>query len=178
MNTLESVIELAENLLAKEFTFEVRWQKYSISAKSIGYRFEFDRASSRFGCCNYAKKRITLSLSICKENLDKIETEIKNTILHEIAHAFSVDVYGRREGRGHGANWQHIARQIGNSGDRCYKSSDVTPASSKYSLVCDSCGKSVPKHRVPTKKYACSNCCTEHNNGKFSEKYVMRLVEN
>lgn len=178
MNTIQSVLELAENLFAKEFTFEAKFQKYTISAKDLGYRFEFDSSKRRFGCCWYTRKKITLSLAICKENLDKIETEIRNTILHEIAHAFCIHVYGKFEGRGHGFNWESIAKQIGNSGERCYKKDNVTLVKSKYSLVCDTCGKVVPKHRKPKVKYACNECCNEHNNGRYSDKYVLRLVEN
>jgi ribosomal protein L37AE/L43A len=179
MNTLADVLKLANELLDREFTFITFLNgKHTVSARSIGYVFEFDKAKRRFGCCYYISKKITLSVPLCTENLDKVHTEIKNTLLHEIAHAFSLYAYGTRNGVGHSNFWRNIATQIGCSGERCYKREDVVLPKSKYSLVCDSCGHISPKHRTPTKSYACSKCCNEHNNGKYADKYKLRFVQN
>lgn len=50
----------------------------------VGWSFEFDNAQKRFGCCNFNKKRITLSRILTTLNS---EAEVEDTILHEIAHA-------------------------------------------------------------------------------------------
>jgi predicted SprT family Zn-dependent metalloprotease len=178
MRTLNDVKKMAETLIAKEFTFNTYHGVFTMSAKSLGYRFEFDSAKRRFGACWYVAKKITLSMPLSKENLDKIETRITNTMLHELAHAFSVEVYGIREGKGHGYNWKHIAKQIGCDGERCYDGESVNKPQSKYTLVCDSCNRETPKHKVVRKSYACGKCCNEHNNGKFSDKFKLRLVTN
>ena len=178
MKTINEVKKVAETLMSKQFTFSTYFGVYTISGKELGYEFKFDTAKERFGCCRYTRKQISLSKPLCIANLDKIDTEITDTILHELAHAFSVHVYGVKEGRGHNYNWKHIAKQIGCNGERCYDSSNINMPKSKYSLVCDSCKKETPKHKMTKKSYACGKCCNEHNNGKFSEKYRMRLILN
>lgn len=178
MGTIKDVIELANELLSKEFTFTTYYGVHSVSAKGIGYRFEFNNKKRAFGTCYYNQKKIALSLPLCTENLDKIDSRIYNTILHEIAHALSVHVYGIRLGKGHGSYWQSIARQIGCDAKRCFDSETVNMPKGKYSLICDSCGYESPKHRKVTVKYACGHCCREHNGGKFSSKFILRFVEN
>ena len=178
MKTINDVRTLAIELLNTEFRIVTYKGTHLVTPSKIGYRFEFDSAKRRFGCCFYVKKKITLSLPLCAENLDKVDTRIKNTILHEIAHALCVEVLGIHEGRGHGSNWKSIAKQIGCDGERCYSGDSVNKPQSKYTLICDSCGRETPKHRKVTRSYACGKCCNEHNGGKFTEKYKLRLVTN
>ena len=178
MKTINDVIELANELLNKEFTFTTYYGTHNVSAKSIGYRFEFNNRKRAFGTCNYSQKIIGLSLPLCTENLDKIDSRIYNTILHEIAHALSVHVYGIRFGRGHGANWVSVAKQIGCDGKRCFDSETVNMPKAKYRLVCDSCGAESPKHRKGSRTSACGRCCREHNGGKFSDKFILKFVVN
>lgn len=180
MGTIKDVVNLVETLMAKEFTFTTYYGEHKISAKGIGYRFEFNNKKRAFGTCYYTQKKISLSLPLCSENLDKIYTNIQNTILHEIAHAFCVEVYGIRLGRGHGSNWKSIATQIGCNGQRCFNSDEVNTPKSKYTLVCDTCGNETPKYKFTKNltRFACGKCCNQHNNGKFSEKYKLRLLQN
>jgi len=178
MGTIGEIQKLANELLNTEFRIVTYRGTHLVTPSKIGYRFEFDSAKRRFGCCFYRQKKITLSLPLCAENLDKIHTRIKNTILHEIAHALSVEVLGAREGRGHGHNWKSIAKQIGCDGERCYNGDTVNKPQSKYTLICDTCGRETPKHRKTNLLYACGTCCKNHNGGKYSEKYKLRLVVN
>ena len=178
MKTINDVKEVAETLMSQQFTFSTYYGTYTLSGKQLGYNFKFDTAKRRFGCCNYTRKQISLSKPLSLENLDKVDTQITDTMLHELAHAFSVHVYGMKEGRGHNYNWKHIAKQIGCDGERCFDSDDVNMPKSKYSLICDNCENETPKHKMVKKNYACGKCCNEHNNGKFTEKYKLRLVVN
>lgn len=180
MGTINDVRNLAETLLAKEFTFRTYYGEHTISAKELGYVFKFDNKKRSFGTCYYVKKEIHLSLPLCSENLDKIHTNIQNTILHELAHAFCVYVYGIISGRGHDQKWRSIAMQIGCNGKRCFNSDEVNAPKSKYTLLCDNCGTETRKHKLTNRlnKFACGKCCNEHNNGRFTEKYKLRLVQN
>jgi hypothetical protein len=178
MGTINDVRNLVNDLLSKEFVFTTYYGEHKLSVKSIGYRFEFNNRKRAFGTCNYNQKKIGLSLPLCTENLDKIDSRIYNTMLHEIAHALSVHVYGIRFGRGHGANWVSIAKQIGCDGKRCFEVETVNIPKAKYSLICDSCGTERSKHRKVSRTYACARCCREHNGGKFSDKFILRFVVN
>ena len=59
--------------------------------------FRFDRAIRRFGCCNWTTRTISLSAVLTRSNTDE---QIRDTILHEIAHALA----GPRAG--HGKLWK------------------------------------------------------------------------
>ena len=67
------------------------------------WQFGFDNAESRSGRCNYNYRLITLTLTYCAM---MGKEEIIDTVLHEIAHALT-------PGKGHGAEWQRIAKRIG-----------------------------------------------------------------
>ncbi len=76
-----------------------------------GWKFDFDRAKKRFGQCRYHDKTITLS----KYHVyNEPNSEITDTLLHEIAHAL-VPPHN-----GHNALWKQVARSIGCTARRCY----------------------------------------------------------
>jgi predicted SprT family Zn-dependent metalloprotease len=130
-----------------------------------GWRFGFDTAKRRFGCCNYSYKQITLSKALVLVN---DEARIKNTILHEIAHAIV--------GRGHGHNnvWKRKAIEIGCDGKRCYTTQNTVVPEAKYIAVCSTCGYKHKKHRLTKKTSACGVCCK----GVFQSKYTLEFKLN
>lgn len=179
---LQEVEKLAKELIAKTYTFNAGGQQHKVNiAEDLGYRFEFDNARRRLGCCRYGRRVISLSKPLCLNNLDKLNGKLTDTILHEIAHALCVHVYGIHRGRGHGANWVSIATQIGCNGNRCYTNKEVKAVKSKYKLVCltDGCGTEIPRHRKPRRDdTACAKCCKTYNNGKYTDKFKLKLVVN
>jgi predicted metal-dependent hydrolase len=81
------------------------------------WTFRFDHARRRFGSCRARQKVITLSRPLTFLNP---EPEVRDTILHEIAHALAPD-------DGHGALWKQKCVEIGARPIRCY--GDETVAS-------------------------------------------------
>lgn len=75
------------------------------------WQFCFDHAKSRAGLCNYGRKIISISKYYAEEV--KI-SEVKNTILHEIAHALVGHSHG------HDAAWKVKALEIGCDAKRCH----------------------------------------------------------
>ena len=130
-----------------------------------GWRFKFDTAKRRFGCCNYSYKQISLSKSL---TLINDEERVKNTILHEIAHA----LVGPRHG--HDWVWKQKAIEIGCDGKRCYTTKNTSVPESKYVAVCTTCGHTHRKHRRPTKISACGICCK----GTFQARYILKFELN
>ena len=57
-----------------------------IRTEAPKYYFQFDNAKRRAGCCDYRRKRISLSGYFTEHNN---KTEVMNTILHEVAHALA-----------------------------------------------------------------------------------------
>jgi predicted SprT family Zn-dependent metalloprotease len=92
---------------------------------------QFDNALNRFGYCQYSKKVISLSRSLVELNSIDI---VKNTILHEIAHALCpIGVH-------HGKAWQDKALSIGCDGKRCYDTSVIKKPIPKHFYKCNNCG--------------------------------------
>jgi len=119
-----------------------------------GWRFSFDNAKRRFGACNYDLKKITLSHHLVKLN---DESQVRNTILHEIAHA----LVGFKHG--HNAVWRAKAIEIGCDGNRCY-SSEVTKPEPRYIGVCPN-GHTHRRHKKPNLMQfeSCGMCCNTFN---------------
>ncbi len=119
---------------------------------------------------------ITLSRPLCEANLDKLHGKIKDTILHEIAHAFCVQVYGKLDGRGHDWKWKQIAKEIGCDAKRCYDSSKVEKVKAKYTLSCpnDACDVERGMHRKPKVSRSCAKC----SGGSYNPNYKMIVKQN
>ncbi len=125
-----------------------------------GWVFKFDRAKRRFGQCNYRTWTISLSAPLVALNS---EERVRNTILHEIAHALA-------PGHHHDRVWQATARSIGCDGSRCYSSDAVEMPAGAWRGTCPSCGKHVERHRLTDKgrRAACRACCK----GRYDARFV------
>jgi predicted SprT family Zn-dependent metalloprotease len=111
-----------------------------------GWTFVFDRSKVRFGKCDYRRKQISLSRHLLELNG---EAEVRDTILHEIAHALAP------RGAGHGPAWQAVALSIGCNGQRCYGREVARPAP-KYTGTCPVCRRVIYRHRRTV--IACGKC--------------------
>lgn len=122
----------------------------------LGWRFQFDRAVRRFGVCKHRSRIIGLSTALTQLN---DESHVRNTILHEIAHALV------GPGHGHDFVWKQKAREIGCDGNRCYDGNVVEKPKGKYEAKCQSCGKVYVRHKLPKKgqTHSCGKCCPRYN---------------
>ena len=125
-----------------------------------GWHFEFDNAKRRFGVCKYGVKRIGLSTSLTELNN---VASVKDTILHEIAHA----LVGHKNG--HNDIWRTKALEIGCNGERCYNSKEVITPEAKYEAVCVGCGHVHKKHKRPKNNASCGKC----SGGRYNETYKL-----
>ena len=117
-----------------------------------GWWFSFDNAKRRFGVCNFALKKIGLSSHLVKLN---DEARVRNTILHEIAHA----LVGRKHG--HNAIWRAKAIEIGCDGERCYSRETTNTPEARYIGTCPN-GHISKRHKKPNPKrlISCGRCCS------------------
>lgn len=126
------------------------------------WNFEFDNARRRFGRCSYRNKKITLSKYLVGLNS---EDKVRNTILHEIAHALT-DPYV-----GHGREWVLKCIQLGIAPERCYNDEVETPEHN-YEGYCATCDKVVARRirlKQSAKRLACSTCC----NGVYQTEFIL-----
>jgi predicted SprT family Zn-dependent metalloprotease len=137
-------------------------------AKALGYRFAWNKRRRAAGICSYRRKTVELSWLLTQH---ANELEVKDTILHEIAHALT-------KGHNHDAVWVAKAKEIGCNGDRCYNSENKPQTHeaykmiAKYKGVCPN-GHESFKNRMPTRKHSCGKCCRT-----FSEKYLIVYSRN
>lgn len=123
------------------------------------WSFGFNRRKRSLGVCKYRTRRIELSVFHLKSS----DEDIRDTILHEIAHALT-------PGHKHGPAWKLTCIRIGARPERCGQPME---APSRYVLRCTTCGNTIKRHRKTRKTYACSKCCNKHNGGKYSEQYKL-----
>ncbi|VGO22819.1 SprT family zinc-dependent metalloprotease [Pontiella sulfatireligans] len=89
------------------------------------WRFKFDHSTRRAGCCNYRDKTISIAFSLAQAGSDE---DIRDTILHEIAHA----LVGKRHN--HDAVWKAKAMEIGCTGERTHRLQFAPP---RWSVTCE-----------------------------------------
>jgi len=121
---------------------------------TIGWTFTFDRAKSRAGQCRFDTRVISMSESYVKINN---EDEIRDTILHEIAHALC------GKAAGHGPVWQRKARAIGCTGKRT--TAAKASESHRYEAHCPGNGTAHiagKYHRRPSIRMLNGGYCNKH----------------
>lgn len=114
------------------------------------WRFGWDRARRRFGCCWQRRKLITLSRPLTALN-DR--AEVLDTLLHEIAHALSPG--------GHTDAWRRMCIKIGARPERCYSNDRVKVPQIlnrlRYIASCR-CPREHVRGRRPRGSYICRHC--------------------
>ena len=118
------------------------------------WRLVLDHARRRAGQCDYRNKTISLSRHYVRH---ATQDHIKDTLLHEIAHALVGPNHG------HDAVWRQKARQIGCTATRCHK---LEFAEAKWTMRCPNGCFEVSRHRRKS-HMVCAKCKTpviyEHN---------------
>jgi len=105
------------------------------------WAFKWNRAKKQFGLCSERKKTIFLSKHMTPH---RKEENVKNTILHEIAHA----LVGCRNG--HNWCWRSRFLSIGGNGERCSNDVDVHDVSTPKYIMIDTVDGSLVKTYIKT----------------------------
>jgi len=131
------------------------------------------RATGRTGLCQYSQRNIEVSSVLLKE---QHAAKLRNTTLHEVAHAVNPILFGR--GDHHGPQWRRIMRAFGEPADRCNTDEDVSAdlrkrkmAKAKQIWACEHCEVELPilkRRKAPAESYTHLKC-----GGKF---YVKRDI--
>lgn len=119
-----------------------------------GWRLVFDNAKMRAGVCRPGRREIGLSRVLTGLHT---RAEVRDTILHEIAHALVGPSHG------HDAVWRAKALAIGSTGGRCVPES-AARADAPWAGVCPA-GHEFQRHRRPTRVMSCSRCSARFGPG-------------
>ncbi|UFU03246.1 SprT-like domain-containing protein [Ruania suaedae] len=121
------------------------------------WRLAFDSARRRAGLCRYDRRTISLSRHLVPLH---DEAAVRETVLHEIAHALA----GPRSG--HGQKWREIAVRIGASGQRCLPPDAPAPPA-PWEGRCRA-GHVHQRFRRPARPMACARCAR-----RFSPEHLI-----
>jgi hypothetical protein len=157
---------------------QAKWRKKAekLIAKHLdptAWDFEFTKHKRRLGECHYRLGMVkgelthvggTIKASYHILGMPDADTHIKDTILHEIAHA----KVGPRHG--HDRVWRTAARQLGCTANRRGPSMQVK---GKWSGTCHKCGYVIYRHRRTPRmtRLACERCCKAYNGGQYTDKF-------
>lgn len=111
-----------------------------------GWRLTWDRARTRAGHCRHDRHEISLSTPLTRLNG---EDEVRETVLHEIAHALVGPAHG------HDETWRETARRIGCTGSVTLRTERQVPAA--WVGTCP-IGHEHSRHRRPARPMACAVC--------------------
>jgi predicted SprT family Zn-dependent metalloprotease len=133
------------------------------------WQFQYDNSVRRFGVCKYniynQSGVIGLSRKLVAVN---DEEQVRDTILHEIAHALT-------RGHGHDAVWKAKCVEIGAKPERCYSSKDTNMAEMRYQAICGGCGRKHQKTRIKYKEAKRSCKCQSHKG--WDEKILLNYID-
>ena len=121
-----------------------------------GWRLVFDSAKTRAGVCRPGRREIGLSRHL---TVLHSHDEVRDTVLHEIAHALVGPAHG------HDAVWRATAVRLGCSGDRCVPTTAPRIAGD-WVGVC-AAGHTTTMHRSPQRVRSCRQCASS-----FSPEHV------
>ena len=142
------VTKLANQLMREHGLFDPD----PLNPRARPWKFEISKTKRIVGRCNYTTRTIEFS----HHYLNSSDEQIRDTILHEIAHALA----GNQAG--HGYKWQQIAASIGAAPERCAPATPdvVNTAKHNYVLECSGCGKKWYRYRLrkEAQRAYCATC--------------------
>jgi predicted SprT family Zn-dependent metalloprotease len=116
-----------------------------------GWQFALDDARLRAGACFYDRKTVRVSRHLAGRS----EAEVRNIVLHEVAHA----LVGPEARPQHGAAWRAQALAIGCDGARCHALGPLCPA--PYRVTCGCGAVDVLRFRLQgLKGKVCKRCAS------------------
>lgn len=112
-----------------------------------GWTVAWDSAKRRAGVCRFGPRVLGLSAPLTALH---DEAEVRDTILHEIAHALTGPAHG------HDAHWRRVATSIGCSGLRCV-APEAPRVEPTWQGTCPA-GHVTGRHKRPERVATCAAC--------------------
>lgn len=122
------------------------------------WQFRIATTIRTLGRCFYKSRTIEFSANY----LHISDSEIRDTILHEIAHALSYLRYGE-EGKGHNHLWRLCCKEVGARPQRLAPPTAKSSARPSYRIKCPVCDWSITRFRMRRRNFGalCPKCHSE-----------------
>jgi len=104
---------------------QIEMAKWGLTQK--GWVFDLDNAKRRLGVCNYRDKTIKVSKEYAQNNEEKW---VKDTVLHEIAHALT-------PGHNHDRVWKQACIKVGARPKRGKELTEIKQTKGNWKGTCD-----------------------------------------
>jgi len=142
---------MSETLIARRRRLLNQAREIMDSHGLKSWKLVMDNAKRRLGCCNYRKNTIAMS----KRHLEiSQESEIIDTVLHEVAHALVGPNHG------HDRIWMSMCVKIGAKLKRCKSVNEDFHEDAPFVAECNMCKKKWQRYRKPPANsfYRCPTC--------------------
>jgi len=142
------------------FTVRVKWSR---------------RMKTTAGLADWKTNTITLNAAL----KECAPGEIGRTLFHELAHLLAHHRAGKKRIPPHGEAWQTACHDLGIGGEkRCHNLPfERKKRERKFFYRCPRCAKTIARVRRMRVKAACLDCCKKFNNGRFDERFRLRLEQ-
>ncbi len=121
------------------------------------WEFKFDLAKKRLGGCHHGKMLISLSKSFVELNEESV---VKNTMLHELAHAIIPSYHG------HDKVWERKFIELGGKMRTHADYRKIIKPLPKWKVSCDSCPRNSEAHRR-NRNLICGGCYRRGHHGNL-----------
>ena len=142
---------------------------YGLQALPVGWT----RAKRQFGRCTFTRdatgrrvaKAIEISWPLTRVNPIEV---VRNTILHEIAHALA------GYDAAHGPAWVAMAHRVGARPERCVPDGDPTVVDilGRFTYSCPVCPWTMNRHKRLRRNSSCHKC----SHGTYNPAFELRLA--
>ncbi len=105
------------------------------------------------------------------------KAEIRQTLLHELAHLIAYERHAGRRIKSHGEEWQQACAEVGIPGEKATHqlSLPTRVMKRKWRYECPECDQVIERVRRFKSAVACYHCCLEKTGGVFHRSF--QLVE-
>lgn len=129
------------------------------------WELKFSNQKRQLGYCRPKKKVISISKAFMETNPFSV---IKDTLLHEIAHALHFLEAGKTN---HSNGWKKFALKVGCEPKRCATGEGLKMPQGNYVGICPVCERTTNFYRRVRRSYACNHCTN-----RYDPKYKLKII--
>ncbi len=110
--------------------------------------------------------------------LEISKAEVRQTVLHELAHLIAYERNPNRSIKSHGVEWQKACAEVGIPGEKATHELALPSRNlkRKWRYECPECGKVIDRVRRYKGMVACYDCCLKATGGMYHDSFRLKEV--